>query len=73
MRACVEILLKHGHVPIITVKNMDTMGECEYNVNKSKMLNENWATMPYTKLSFIMKDNEEAKEYSSINLPKCTI
>lgn len=73
MRECVDFILKIGHVPVVTVKNMGTMKTYEYNVRSSDMLGENWAKMPYTKLSLVLKDSGRVKEYSAINMPKSTL
>lgn len=69
MRACVEILLKHGHVPVVTVQNVGTMEQYQYHVNRSKVLSENCANMTYTQLSLAKKDGSEVEEYSKISIP----
>ena len=73
MRACVEFILKNGHVPVVTVQNMGTMKQYEYSVNEANVLSEKWAKMPYSKLSFVMKNSDDVQEYSTISMPKHTM
>ena len=73
MRACVDVLLKSGRVPVVTVQNMGTMRQYKYNVCESKMLSECWAKMPYAQLSFVDSDTSKIETYADIEIPRCTM
>lgn len=73
MKACVDVLIKLGRVPVVTVQNMGTMRQYRYGLNDSECLRENWATMPYAQLSFVDGDTRKIETYADIELPKCTM
>ena len=69
MRACVELLLKHGRVPVITAQNIGTMQQHQHNIEKSKMLTDDLADVLYTQLSFVKKGSVAIEEYAMISVP----
>ena len=64
MRAYVELLLKHGRIPVVTVKDVKTVETETIYVKKSKTLSEKCAFGMYTNLCFV--ENNEMVEYATI-------